>query len=201
MFVESKSITSIVCSNYDCTKFDTATFLLLAASSACLTNVVPSSVTCCRTCHQKSLRSSYWRSTYVFYWNSFMITSEFLVSQTAKPELASSSRIWIASYLTKKWQLQVPSRLKSCRTNGTSGKGPPPAKKQPYQSTKVYYGSTAIVTTLCIWSHIACCGHSIILYSPCHLSTEHHSLNAPFQEDGSHILWATRAGLSAYKAK
>jgi hypothetical protein len=30
-----------------------------------------------------------------------MITSEFLVSQTAKPEMASSSKIWIASYLTK----------------------------------------------------------------------------------------------------
>ncbi len=48
----------------------------------------------------------------------------------------------------EKWQLQVPSPLKSCRTNGTSGKGPPPVKKQPYQSTKVFYGSTAIVTTL-----------------------------------------------------
>jgi hypothetical protein len=89
MFVESKSITSI-CSSYNCTKFHTHTLLLLAASAACLTNIVPSSVTCCRTCHQKSLRSSYWMSTYVFYWNSFMITSEFLVSQTAKPELASS---------------------------------------------------------------------------------------------------------------
>jgi hypothetical protein len=97
-------------SNYDCPKFDTGTFLLLAASSACLTNVVPSSVTCCRTCHQKPLRSSYWMSTYVFYRNSFMITSEFLVSQTAKPEIASSSRIWIASYLTKNgsYRFQAP---------------------------------------------------------------------------------------------
>lgn len=102
-----------------------------------------------------------------------------------------------------KHQLQVPIPLESCRTTGTSEKGPPPVKsilirlsvctEYHHYNNLIQLNMHWLSKRLPQWTSTgSCCIFYLtrwkFTYSPCHLSTENGILSVPFQEVGFHTV-------------